>query len=340
MKHRTTLILVAVIIVNVVALAGLINWRAQKVRQAEIMLRDATRYAGVTGDTITAFDERTNRWLAELREESIEETLQKLTGATEYVAGLALSRSSGFGFGLQDEEGREIKYYRAVIDVILSNRRFRKAYEDLQKTNRRQAAKLLTSNIRDNLAALRIMLQEDREKVAGGEHTGDTWTVLSISVEDAYRPMSRFDIPPTRMGRKYAVLSYILLASFLEIREVRPAVEEVIQFAKEEYEFFNTMDFGNETFSFQSGVLRQSLYNPSLLVTATFCDPSWKVAEKRRLPADKLVVREVVDYQARAIEQDKDARQGLLPVVPHDGMLKIRYYQGITDAEFNEFFGN
>ena len=150
--------------------------------------------------------------------------------------------------------------------------------------------------------------------------------------------MSRFDEPPTRMGRKFAVLAYLWFASLLELREVRPAVEEVIQFAKEEYEFFNTMDFGDETYSFKAGVLDQSLYNPSLLVTAALCDPSWSADKKKRLEA-KLVNREVVDYQARATEHDKDARDGWIPVVPHEKMLKIRYYRGITDAEFNDFFG-
>jgi hypothetical protein len=47
----------------------------------------------------------------------------------------------------------------------------------------------------------------------------------------------------------------------------------------------------------------------------------------------------VVDYQSRAIEQDKNAKDGWLPVVQHEDMLKLRYYRGITDAEFNNFFG-
>ena len=29
----------------------------------------------------------------------------------------------------------------------------------------------------------------------------------------------------------------------------------------------------------------------------------------------------------------------IVPVVPHEGMIKIRCYRGITDAEFNDFFG-
>jgi len=317
-------------------MTGIRKWRQPVVDK---MLRDATRYDGVTGDTITLFDDRTNRFIVELRGESIEESLLKLTGGSEYVAGIALSETNG-SYSMNNEEGREAIYYRPVIEILLSNRRFRKVYEDIQKTNKKRASELLTKNIKENLAALRIMLQEDRDKVARGEHTGVIGIPLSSNVEGAYRPMSRFDIPPTRMGRKYAVFSYLLLASLFELREVRPALEEVVQFAKEEYEFFNSFDYNNEdTFCFKAGVIDQSLYNPSLLVTAAFCDPNWKAAEKRRLPKEKLVEREAVDYQARAIEQDKDARDGLLPVVPHDGMLKIRYYQGITEAEFNEFFG-
>ncbi|MCL2004800.1 MAG: hypothetical protein FWG73_01430 [Planctomycetaceae bacterium] len=336
MKRKHIFILVTIIVVNIIVFVVLTNWRAQQQEQARIMLRDATRYTGVEGPTITAFDERTQRFIAELRDESIEETLRKLTGASEYVAGFALSLVSGYS--MSNEEGRERLYYHRDVKVILSNRRFRKAYEDIQNMNKRQAAELLTQNIRENLVALRTMLQEDRDKVARGEHTGVILIPLSSDVEDAYRPMSRFDEPPTRTGRRYAVFSYLLLASSFEIREVRPAIEEVIQFAKEEYEFFNSFDYNDhDTFSFKAGILGQSLYNPSLLLTATLCDLTWNLDRHRSLEA-KLVTREVVDYQARAIEHDRDARMGLHSVVPHDRMLIIRFYRGIMDEEFNAFF--
>ena len=217
-------------------------------------------------------------------------------------------------------------------------------YEDLQKMNKRQAAELLTKNMKDNLAELRTMLQADLNKVSRGRHIGGipAGRTLSWSSVDANGRPVPSDRPPTRFGRRYAVFSYILLASFLELREVRPAVEDVIEFAKEEYRLFGSIEIPfNDVgaYSFKQNLLADSLYNPSLLVTAAFCDPTWKAAEKKRLPNEKLVEREVVDYQARAIEHDKDAREGWIPVVPHDGMLKIRYYKGITDEEFYAFFG-
>ena len=346
MKRRQVIIIIVVLLINIVVVIGLSHRRAQKQREVEIMLRDATRYDGATGETITAFDKQTNRWLAEMKEETAEITIQKLTDGAEYIQGMILG--AGVSMGFTDEEEREKNHYRGVIETILSNRRFRKAYEDLQKMNRRQSTELLIRNLRDNLVELRIMLHADMEKVAQRRHIGGVpeGRILSIDSGDTYRPMSSPDRPPTRFGRKNAVFSYLLLASFLEIREVRPAVEEVIEFAKAEYELFNSVSvsldresFDLGAYSFKNNLIADSLYNPSLLITATFCDPTWKTAEKKRLPNEKLINREVVDYQARAIEQDKDAREGWIPIVPHDSMLKIRYYQGITDAEFNDFFG-
>ena len=334
MKHRIILT-VLFLIVYVVLFVSFRHWQTQnRLRLAEER-RAAQRYAGVTGETITAFDERTSRWIAELKAEKIEETLPKLTDALEYMSGI-LQASDGL-MGFHNEKWRDCAYYSVVYESILSNRWFRKAYEDLQKTDKKQAAELLSKNIRDNLDVLRTMLQEDHDKIAQNEHTGMVFVHAALSDPHSYRPMSHADMLPTRFGRRYAVLTYILLASLCELPEVRPAVEEVVECAKEEYKFFNSVN--KEAVSFKVSLLAQSLYNPSLLVTAAYCDPTWKAAEKQSLPKEKLVEFEVVDYQARVIEQDKDARDGLLPVVPHEGTLKIRYYKGITDAEFNDFFG-
>ena len=335
MKHKT-LIIVLFLAANVVMVIGIRYWHVQKKEQTRIMLRDATRYAGATGDTITAFDERTNRWLTEMKEETPEITLKKLTDAMEYIGLHMLDPFDSASF--YSERARENTIYRKDIEAILGNRRFRKAYEDLQKMNRRQAAEFLTKNIRDNLAELRPDLQGATDMISRGDHKKINAIAIATVDTEAYRPMSPPDEPPTRAGRRYAVLSYVLLASLLELREVRPAIEEVVELAKEEYKLFNSVDSG-EAYTFKQMLLTQSLYHPSLLLTATLCDPTWNADKHKRLGATRLVTREFVDYQARALEHDKDAREGWIPVVPHDGMLKIRYYRGITDEEFNDFFG-
>ncbi|GHT42914.1 hypothetical protein FACS189443_6390 [Planctomycetales bacterium] len=348
--NRKTIFIIVILLVNVVVAFGLYNWRVQKRLQADKMLRDATRYSGATGPTVSAFDERTDRLLKAMKEEPVEVTLQELTDGSKYIAGLVIGiGSSGDSGAFHTEEYRERNYYSKDIETILSNRRFRKAYEDLQKTNKKKAAELLVANIRDNLVVLRTMLQEDINKVSQGKHTGGipAARILSVDSGDFHSPTSDPNHPPTRFGRKYAVFSYILLAALLELREVRPAVEEVVAFAKEEYNLFNGVkvsldgpaNFDLGAYSFKGNLFADSLYNPSVLITAALCDPSWKVTEKKRLPKEKLIEDKVVDYQSRAIEQDKDAREGWLPVVPYGGMLKIRYYKDITDAEFNDFFG-
>ena len=68
MKHRTIFIFV-LILVNVILAIGLSHWRSQK-----------QRYAGATGP----FDNQLNRWIAEMKEESLDVTLLKLTDAAEY----------------------------------------------------------------------------------------------------------------------------------------------------------------------------------------------------------------------------------------------------------------
>jgi len=338
MKRRTIIILTVFVVTNVLAVIAGLHWRTQKQQRVDEMIRHAERYAGATGDTITIFDNRTDRWITEMKEESVEATLQKLTDAAEYMEFVNTIGTSGFS-AFETEYLREKTHYSEDIEVILSNRRFRKAFDDLQKTDRKKAAELLTENIRENLAALRIMLQENQELVSRGKHKGGAYATLMVIPDDnSYRYSSHPDYPPTQYGRRYAVLAYILLASLFELREVRPAVEETVQLAKEEYKFFNSVH-GQETDSFKSTLLDLSLYNPSLLMTATLCDPTWDADKHKRFEAKLVKDREAVDWQSRALEHDRDAKQGWIPVVPHDGMLKIRYYKGITDADFNDFFG-
>ena len=304
------------------------------------MRRDFDRYSGARGPSITAFDDRTDQWLAELQEESTEETLAKLTDAAEHLASRLLNQGgTGGGSGIYYEWQREENYYCHDIPTLLGNRRFRKAYEDLLNTDRETSVELLVNNIMENLDVLRSFFQEDVDKVSRGDYSYAPQTIAYIPA-NPYRPMSNPNRPPTRYGRRYAVLSYVFLASLLELYEVRPVIEEVIQFAREEYELvqYNGEEVWSEEDQLKHHIFDYVLYNPSFLLTATLCDPSWNVEQKEAL-AEKFVAYKVVDYQSRAIEHDKEAREGWIPVVAHKGDLEIRHYKGITDAEFNAFFG-
>jgi hypothetical protein len=279
-----------------------------------------------------------------MKKESAEITVKKLTDAAEFLE-FAILVNSARPSNFDTDELRDKTYYSRDIETLLSNRRFRKAYEDiqkLQKTDRKKTAELLTKNIRENLAALRDMHESDKEMNAHGEYN---LYPSSYPDDNSYRQSSNPDMPPTRYGRRYALFSYILLASLFELKEVRPVIEEVIEYAKEEYQYINSLPSdgltpnGFSAGAYKSAYIRRSIYNPSLLLTATLCDPNWN-AEKRKLLEGKLVKdREVVDWESRVLEHDRDAYIGLLPVQEWNGMITIRYYKGITDAEFNDFFG-
>ena len=359
MKRKTTYFLLAFIAANVLVMVVGIHWRAQRQTVVDEMVRHAERYQGATGDTITIFDNKTDRWIAEMKEEPIEVILQKLTDGAEYIEPLFQVLDSD-ALAIYSDEVRDRTIYSLDIRSLLANRRFRKAYEDLQKIDKTRAAALLTKNIRENLPELRVMLQGYKDMVTRDWYKGNIAVTTVNPDVNSYRYSSRTDVPPTRFGRRHAVLSYILLASFLELQEVRPAIEEVIAFAKEEYKLFNSVS-DEEAGTFKLVVLKESLYNPSLLLTATLCDPSWK-ADKHKLleatPYDpisatqrmlfpdipkstetKLFTGEIVDWQARSTEYDMPGREGWVPVVPHGDKIKMRYYRGVTDEEFNGFFG-
>jgi hypothetical protein len=336
-KYRTTVIIVVILVVNVAIIVGGRYWQASKQQAYDEMRRHAERYSGATGETITNHDNRTDRWIAEMKEEPVEVILEKLTDAAEYIEpifGMLYSE----GISLFSDESRDHTVYSKDIHTILCNRRFRKAYEDLQKIDKKEAAELLVKNIKDNLSELRVMFQGHKDMVSQSRHRGNIASVEVIPDDNSYRYSSHPDYPPTQTGRRNAVFSYILLAALLEIQEVRPTIEDVVAFAKDEYKLFNNIEDNMETGAFKSTLLERSLYNPSLLLTATLCDPAWN-AEKHKLLEAKLVNHEVVDWQARSTEYDMPGREGWVPVKPHEYMFDVRYYKGITDAEFNDFFG-
>jgi len=358
MNRKPVYTILAIIAITVLVQVARFHWQAQRQTFVDEMVRRAERYAGATGPTITRHDEKIDRWVAEMKEEPIEVILQKLTDAAEYME--SMFQSDSIALSYDSDEKREETLYSRDIHYLLGNRRFRKAYEDLQKIDKSQAAILLTKNIRENLKELRVMLQGYKNKVIWGRYIGSL-VVTTVNPDDnSYRSSSRTDVPPTRCGRRHAVLSYILLASLLELQEVRPAIEEVIAFAKEEYKLFNSVS-EEKAGIFKLIVLTESLYNPSLLLTATLCDPTWNADKHKILSAKpydpksayfremfpdypkstetKLANQEIVDWQARSTEYDTPGREGWVPVRPHEGMLKVRYYRAITDAEFNDFFG-
>ena len=265
MKRKAIFIATGLLIVGAFLFAGLYGWKL--IGHAQEALRIAQNDPGVMKHALVPLEERTARWIAEMQEESVEVTLQKLTDAAEYI-GSGRGIINNTGRFLFPEDARDSTIYSQDIRAILSNYRFSKAYDALKKIDKQEAAELLSKYIRDNLAELRVELQKDWETVAEGRHIGTIFTVMVIPDPDSYRYSSHPDYPPTRLGRRYAVLSYILLASFLELREVRPAIEEVIELAQETYELFNYVENARETTSFRGGVLEESLYDPSLLLKA------------------------------------------------------------------------
>ena len=76
-KYSKPIIIIAAVIINVIVFAAARHWRLQKQQQYDEMVRHAERYQGATEDTITIFDNKTDRWIAEMKEEPIEVILQK-----------------------------------------------------------------------------------------------------------------------------------------------------------------------------------------------------------------------------------------------------------------------
>jgi hypothetical protein len=329
---RTKKYVVLVLIITSVLLFifGVILYRNHEVKPP--------KRKGAGGPAIEASDRKAQRWVEEMSTESPKETLSKLTDAMEYMIPGPMIDIDGFR-SCDTEAERQETTYQYTIHYILSNRRFRKALEDLKKLSKKEATKLLTQSIQENLAALRQNYKGRLDLIAKGYHKNHTFGYDYGVIDNGYyRSRNSPKYPPGIMGRRYGMFSYFLIAAQLELRDVRPAIEDVVRFAKEEFALFNSLD-EKESIDFRIVLLEESLYHPALLVTGMLCNPSWnKDLKNQLLKQEKLITKEIVDHRARTTEYDMPGREGWVPIEPFKSMLTIRYYQGVSEEQLNTAF--
>jgi hypothetical protein len=293
------------------------------------------------GPAIEAHDLKTAKWIEEMDKESLKDHLQKLTDSMEYlVPGPKIDADAVKA--CDDEYMRQATLYKNIIHCLLSNRRFRKVLEDLQKLSKREATAMLVQCIQENLSVLRIAYQEKLVVVAENRHKSQNYAIVYGFWEDDgfYRTRSSLKHPPTPFGRRCAIFSYILIAAQLELHGVRLAIEDVVKFAKEEFALFNRLDT-NECRAFRTLLLEESLYNPALLVTGILSDLSWNTKLKKELSEQKkLVTQKIVDYRARTTEYDMPGNEGWVMIKPSkpESMLTIRYYHDVSEEQLNAAF--
>jgi hypothetical protein len=323
------LIVLSLIILTFITV-GVRVWRLSHLDSSEPL---KPRRTGPGGPAVEAFDNKTDRWIAEMEAESLEQSLELLTDSLEYEIP---------GPKIEDcfpNFGREEQWYSLAVPYALSNRRFRKVLEDLKKLPPKKVSALLTQRIQTCLTEKRRLVQLGYIDtiIARGLQHGRFGLTIGDPEAGYYRSRSQPGSPLYQVRLRYGIFSYILLAAQLELRNVRPAIEDVVRQAKEEFTLLNSQD--EESLHFKRLIMHESLYNPSILVTGTLCDPAWNAELKKQLlEKEKLITKEIVDYRARTTEYDWLGREGWVPVEPSKSKLTFRYYQKITNEEFNTAF--
>jgi hypothetical protein len=294
--------------------------------------------SGIGGPAIEAFDRNTEKWIEEMQSESIEESFALLNDLYEYQYSRITGYTAFDSLRFDTHENREERLYKFVVPQALSNRRFLKALEDLKKLSRRECVRLLTKCIQNNLKEKIRLYELDTVGIVNKGKQYENYAIYLGETAGSYRSKRKpeSDIPQTAL--RYGILSCVLLSAQLELgKEMRPVIEAVVQQAKKEYALYNSID--DKARTFKVVIIKESIYNPSVLVAGTLCDKSWNVALKKELSnKKKLINRETVDYRARTTEYDWPAAEGWIKSEPFKSKLPFRYYEKITDEEFNTAF--
>ncbi|MDR2762593.1 MAG: hypothetical protein LBB88_08345 [Planctomycetaceae bacterium] len=143
--QKSGIILLIICVVNILVFFGIRHFH--KSRQVTL----EPRRSGIGGPAIEAFDKRTDRWIEEMKAESIEESFALLNDLNEYGYSRITEYPAFDLSNIEAHEDRDKRLYQYMVPQSLSNRRFLKALEDLKKLSRRKCIKLLTQCIDDNL---------------------------------------------------------------------------------------------------------------------------------------------------------------------------------------------
>jgi hypothetical protein len=266
-----------------------------------------------------------------LENESVEESLSKLAEYQLFMwPGLTWSLNQTYilKIPLSETIGRN------DILQILGNRRFLKIIQDLSVLPKEKAANLVNNEINSSLQGYNLLfdsflgrnakLFEKDPKVRQQNHEGFSFAQFTA------------DGKPTLLGVRCKVLSLVLIAGNLELKQCQPAVAKILETAIEQRNTFYNKDLWNVTDAFPI-LLRAGLYNRQILATGvlgTFIDKEKSGAiltnTGRKMASEKLTKFDspVAAYDLTRWQQGKETDYT-------KGELNVKYLEPLSDSAFD-----
>jgi hypothetical protein len=266
-----------------------------------------------------------------LEKESVEESLSKLSEYQLFMwPGLTWSLNQTYilKIPLSETIGRN------DILQILGNRRFIKIIQDLSALPKEKAASLVSNEIDSSLQEYNLLFDEYLEKIANIVKK-DPIVRQQNNIGYGF-PQFTPDGKPTLLGMRYKVLSLVLIAGNLELKQAQTAVTKVLEAAIEQRNEFYNKNLWNVTDAFPI-LLLAGLYNRQILATGilgTSTEPN-KADEILKNSGRKIASEKLTHFDSPVALYDIARWQQGKATDYTKGELNIKYLEPLSDSAFD-----
>ena len=208
---------------------------------------------------------------------------------------------------------------RNDLERILSNRVFRKAFQDLSKLPKDQASELLGRELEDTLSQYLDMFNGFLET--------RSWDVNILSSRNG---------EPVLRGLRYKIFALVLIAGSLELTDIHEIIRRIDAIAIDQEADISRIEDWYTRMQYTNGV---SLRNNLILASGMYGTSSRN--EDARLAlfenANRFVGREMVGFSSPATEFDVLApREMHFLASLDDARIHLRYFAQMTNEDLNE----
>ena len=273
-----------------------------------------------------AYAAKVEKTVAGLQGETSSESVSNLSYVTDYF-------NPGPATDYITDENQD----QVALDEIMSNRRFRKSFNELGKMDKAAASQLVKTNLLSALATYSHLYELYLLHLAPG-HKNTTTNTVSVPI--AF--ISGFIKPEdegkeTFMGEKMKVFSLVWISGMLRLTDNRELVEQVARLAlKQKTELDNDPTLQPV---FKNDMLMQaSLYNRQILCSGLI-GVTFKAAGMERdamkTAGIKWQQRTLVGYEAALTEFDKPTQSGMIAPDHSTGSLTVNFVSPMNDTNFD-----
>ncbi len=278
---------------------------------------------------VAAVEERIRSHIEILKNETLEETLQKLSLLEMYHwPGPPTRNMIQYAPSQRNQADDE-----RDVHAILSNRRFLKALQELSAIPNDQAVSYVNRSLEQALVEYLRLFEEymnevapfflvDAEAIEGG---------VALPVSD------NADGSPTLAGLRLQILSMVLIASHLKLDHASAVISKVVQTANSQYKQFHDNSSYQEAFC-RATLSRVSLYNRQILAS---CMLSFLAVEHSRTEIVKKYksqwkAAKLTYYDSKATPYDQHVTRHVARIDYPVNPLVVHYLGPIDEDQYSE----